>query len=131
MADVAGTATGLADPAKPDAERSAGLVLAALAVAGLVVSVMQTLALPLLPEFMRAFHTSVSAVTWVFTATLLAGAVATPARCSPPRPPPRTACATANDDRGSGPRWVGCTIRSAPGQLVIGRRQAARQKPGA
>ncbi len=39
---------------------------------------MQTLALPLLPEFMRAFHTSVSAVTWVFTATLLAGAVATP-----------------------------------------------------
>jgi MFS family permease len=39
---------------------------------------MQTLVLPLLPEFMRAFHTSVSAVTWVFTATLLAGAVATP-----------------------------------------------------
>jgi MFS family permease len=78
MADVAGTATGLADPAKPGAERSAGLVLTALAVAGLVVSVMQTLALPLLPEFMRAFHTSVSAVTWVFTATLLAGAVATP-----------------------------------------------------
>jgi MFS family permease len=78
MADVAPTVTGRGDPAAPDEERSAALVLTALAIAGLVVSVMQTLALPLLPEFMRAFHTSVSAVTWVFTATLLAGAVATP-----------------------------------------------------
>jgi MFS family permease len=34
--------------------------------------------LPLLPEFMRAFHTSLSEVTWVFTAALLASAVATP-----------------------------------------------------
>lgn len=57
---------------------SAGLTLFALAVAGLVVSVQQTLVLPLLPSLMRAFHTSVSSVTWVFTATLLAGAVATP-----------------------------------------------------
>ena len=78
MADVARTVTGRGDPAAPEEERSAALVLTALAIAGLVVSVMQTLALPLLPEFMRAFHTSVSAVTWVFTATLLAGAVATP-----------------------------------------------------
>ncbi len=78
MADVARTVTGRGDPAAPKEERSAALVLTALAIAGLVVSVMQTLALPLLPEFMRAFHTSVSAVTWVFTATLLAGAVATP-----------------------------------------------------
>jgi MFS family permease len=78
MADVARTVTGRGDPAAPDDDRSAALVLTALAIAGLVVSVMQTLALPLLPEFMRAFHTSVSAVTWVFTATLLAGAVATP-----------------------------------------------------
>ena len=78
MADVARTVTGRRDAAVPDGERPAALVLTALAVAGLVVSVMQTLALPLLPEFMRAFHTSVSAVTWVFTATLLAGAVATP-----------------------------------------------------
>jgi MFS family permease len=78
MADVARTVTGQRDSAGPDGERPAALVLTALAVAGLVVSVMQTLALPLLPEFMRAFHTSVSAVTWVFTATLLAGAVSTP-----------------------------------------------------
>ena len=55
-----------------------GTALVALSVAGAVVSLMQTLALPLLPEFMRAFHASVATVSWVFTAALLAGAVATP-----------------------------------------------------
>jgi len=44
----------------------------------MVVSVIQTMVLPLLPRLTAAFHTSVSAVTWVLTATLLAGAVATP-----------------------------------------------------
>ncbi|GAA1528419.1 MFS transporter [Actinomadura kijaniata] len=55
-----------------------GLTLVALATAGMVVSVQQTLVLPLLPRLMERFHTSVTAVTWVFTAALLAGAVATP-----------------------------------------------------
>jgi MFS family permease len=50
----------------------------ALGTAGLVVSMQQTLVLPLLPRLMGAFHTSVSTVAWVFTVTLLAGAVATP-----------------------------------------------------
>ncbi len=57
---------------------SGGLTLLALAVAGLVASLQQTLVLPLLPRLMQDFHASVSSVTWVFTATLLAGAVATP-----------------------------------------------------
>ncbi|BCB90756.1 MFS transporter [Phytohabitans suffuscus] len=57
---------------------SGGLTLMALAVAGLVVSLQQTLVLPLLPRLMRELDASVTAVTWVFTATLLAGAVATP-----------------------------------------------------
>ncbi|MEV5749357.1 MFS transporter [Actinoallomurus sp. NPDC052308] len=55
-----------------------GLTLLALATAGMVASVQQTLVLPLLPALMRHFDASVSAVTWVFTASLLAGAVATP-----------------------------------------------------
>ncbi|KAB2384689.1 MFS transporter [Actinomadura montaniterrae] len=55
-----------------------GLTLFALAIAGMVVSVQQTLVIPLLPELMSRFHVSVTAVTWVFTASLLAGAVATP-----------------------------------------------------
>ncbi|MFI0353688.1 MFS transporter [Actinomadura sp. 9N407] len=54
------------------------LILVALATAGLVVSVQQTLVIPLLPQLMETFQVSVTAVTWVFTASLLAGAVATP-----------------------------------------------------
>ena len=57
---------------------STGLTLLALSMAGMVASVQQTLVLPLLPQLMRHFHTSVGPVTWVFTASLLAGAVATP-----------------------------------------------------
>lgn len=70
-------------PVRPDAlalpaARSGTLTLLALALAGMVVSVMQTLVLPLLPSLAAAFHSSVSAVTWVLTSTLLAGAVGTP-----------------------------------------------------
>ncbi|RKS73346.1 MFS transporter [Actinomadura pelletieri DSM 43383] len=55
-----------------------GPTLLALAAAGMVVSVQQTLVLPLLPRFGRAFDAPITDVTWVFTASLLAGAVATP-----------------------------------------------------
>ncbi|MEU5880750.1 MFS transporter [Spirillospora sp. NPDC047279] len=55
-----------------------GLTLLALSVAGAVVSVQQTLVIPLLPRLMTLFDASVTSVTWVFTASLLAGAVATP-----------------------------------------------------
>ncbi|SEE87138.1 MFS transporter [Jiangella alba] len=65
---------------RPGARRTAtpGLTLLALGAAGLVVSLQQTLVLPLLPRLQQTFDTSVTAVSWVFTATLLAGAVATP-----------------------------------------------------
>src|SRR4051794_20863466 len=55
-----------------------GLTLFALSISGMVVSVQQTLVLPLLPQLMRHFNASVGPITWVFTASLLAGAVATP-----------------------------------------------------
>ncbi|TMQ89865.1 MFS transporter [Actinomadura soli] len=55
-----------------------GRTLLALAAAGMVVSVQQTLVLPLLPQLGRAFDAPITDVTWVFTASLLAGAVATP-----------------------------------------------------
>ncbi|MFA1537413.1 MFS transporter [Actinomadura monticuli] len=55
-----------------------GGTLLALAAAGMVVSVQQTLVLPLLPQFMVRFDAPITDVTWVFTASLLAGAVATP-----------------------------------------------------
>src|SRR5260370_39596125 len=64
------------DSAPPAAH--VGMPLLALATAGAVVSIQQTLVIPLLPRLMSIFHATVTDVTWVFTASLLAGAVATP-----------------------------------------------------
>ncbi|WP_119730640.1 MFS transporter [Thermomonospora amylolytica] len=70
VSDVTGGRTGTG--------RGMAAQLAALSAAGLVVSVQQTLVLPLLPRLMAAFDASVTAVTWVFTVSLLAGAITTP-----------------------------------------------------
>ncbi|MFG2090008.1 MULTISPECIES: MFS transporter [unclassified Spirillospora] len=61
----------------PDPGRT-GLTLVALAFAGMSVAVQQTLVLPMLPQLMDRFDAPITDVTWVFTASLLAGAVATP-----------------------------------------------------
>ena len=64
---------------RPDAEPGrTGRTLLALAFAGMAVAVQQTLVLPLLPQLMIRFDAPITDVTWVFTASLLAGAVATP-----------------------------------------------------
>ncbi|WP_306360567.1 MFS transporter [Nocardia sp. CC227C] len=55
-----------------------GMTLLALCAAGLVVSIQQTVVIPLLPRMIGQLHTDVSGVTWLFTAALLTGAVATP-----------------------------------------------------
>ncbi|HEX6473126.1 MAG TPA: MFS transporter [Streptosporangiaceae bacterium] len=73
-----GALEGRRSDARTPAAAGPGRTMLALATAGLVVSMQQTLVLPLLPRLTQTFHTSVSAVTWVFTVTLLAGAVATP-----------------------------------------------------
>ncbi|MFI7275465.1 MFS transporter [Streptomyces sp. NPDC049879] len=59
-------------------EGRAGAVIGALAAAGITVAVMQTLVVPLIPDLPALLDTSPSAASWVITATLLAGAVATP-----------------------------------------------------
>lgn len=71
------TAHTAAGPPAADPART-GRILLALAGAGMVVSVQQTLVLPLLPQLMVRFDAPITDVTWVFTASLLAGAVATP-----------------------------------------------------
>ncbi|WP_329062937.1 MFS transporter [Amycolatopsis sp. NBC_01480] len=63
---------------EPAAARRPNLVVAVLAFAGIVVSLMQTLVIPLIPQLPRLLHASPSDTTWAITATLLAGAVATP-----------------------------------------------------
>lgn len=61
----------------PTTPRS-GQVVAVLAAAGIVVSLMQTLVVPIIPELPTLLGTSAANASWAITATLLAGAVATP-----------------------------------------------------
>ncbi|WP_370181086.1 MFS transporter [Rhodococcus wratislaviensis] len=59
------------------AVRPGGLV-AVLAFTGIVAALMQTLVVPLIGDLPRLLDTTASNASWVITATLLAGAVATP-----------------------------------------------------
>ncbi|WP_433242086.1 MFS transporter [Streptosporangium sp. CA-135522] len=68
----------VAEPNTEQRGRQLWLTLLALSTAGMVVSVQQTVVIPLLPRLMVSFGVPVAEVTWVFTASLLAGAVATP-----------------------------------------------------
>ncbi|WP_405727343.1 MFS transporter [Streptomyces sp. NBC_00028] len=65
---------GTSSPARP----SAGAVVAVLAMAGIVVSLMQTLIIPIVPELPTFLDAPASDAAWAVTATLLAAAVATP-----------------------------------------------------
>lgn len=58
--------------------RGGGLLIAALAAAGISVSMMQTLVIPLIPQLPELLNTTASNASWAITATLLTGAVATP-----------------------------------------------------
>ncbi|MFD4526850.1 MFS transporter [Streptomyces sp. NPDC058470] len=58
--------------------RPSGAIVPVLAFAGIVVAVMQTLLVPVIKDLPELLGTSPSNATWVLTATLLAGAVATP-----------------------------------------------------
>ncbi|MFG2553872.1 MFS transporter [Streptomyces sp. NPDC048581] len=53
-------------------------VVAVLALAGIVVSLMQTLVIPIVPELPKLLDADASDTAWAVTATLLAAAVATP-----------------------------------------------------
>ncbi|WP_340378003.1 MFS transporter [Streptomyces sp. SS7] len=65
-------APGTSAPPRPNA------VVAVLALAGIVVSLMQTLVIPIVPELPRLLDAPASDTAWAVTATLLAAAVATP-----------------------------------------------------
>ncbi|MDI9930774.1 MFS transporter [Rhodococcus sp. IEGM 1354] len=54
------------------------VVVAVLALTGIVVSLMQTLIIPLIPQLPALLHASAADTAWAVTATLLAGAVAVP-----------------------------------------------------
>ena len=54
------------------------LVIGVLSCAGMTVSLMQTVLLPLIPELPGLLHVTTDDASWLITATLLASAVATP-----------------------------------------------------
>ncbi|MDQ1042794.1 MFS transporter [Streptomyces sp. V4I2] len=61
-----------------DAPPRSNAVVAVLAFAGIVVSLMQTLVIPIVPDLPRLLDAPASDTAWAVTATLLAAAVATP-----------------------------------------------------
>lgn len=67
-----------AAPATPTRRGGGGLVIAVLALCGTVVSLQQTMVLPLVPDLPDLIGTSAGNASWMITATLVAGAVATP-----------------------------------------------------
>ncbi len=73
-ADASSTVSGPGDRRGP----APALLIATLGMVGVVVSLMQTLVIPIIPSLPALLHTSASNASWVVTATLLAGAVATP-----------------------------------------------------
>ncbi|TQF75275.1 MFS transporter [Rhodococcus spelaei] len=54
------------------------MIVATLSVTGVVVALQQTLVVPILPDFSVALGVSPTTTSWLVTATLLTGAVATP-----------------------------------------------------
>ncbi|QHC24093.1 MFS transporter [Streptomyces sp. GS7] len=66
------------DPGRDAHPRAGGGIVPVLAFAGIVVAVMQTLLVPVIKDLPTLLNTAASNATWVMTATLLAGAVATP-----------------------------------------------------
>src|SRR5699024_9082219 len=71
------SAVGPASPTHPSPPVRPGPVIAALAAGGVLVSLAQTLIIPLITQLPQIFNTSANA-SWIITVTLLAGAVSTP-----------------------------------------------------
>lgn len=74
--------TVLTSSERPATEAAAGIssrrLVAVLASAGIVVSLMQSIVIPLVPELPLLLHSTASNTSWAITVTLLAAAVATP-----------------------------------------------------
>lgn len=73
-----------ATPPRPDTSTetrrgvSTGLIITVLGLCGTLVSLQQTLVLPLLPDFPDILDTTTDNASWLITITLLTGAVGTP-----------------------------------------------------
>ncbi|MEV3905853.1 MFS transporter [Mycobacterium sp. NPDC050551] len=86
--------------------RHPGIIVAVLAAAGISVSLMQTLVIPLIPELPTLLDTSASNASWAITATLLTAAVATPV------------FGRLGDMHGPKPILIICTVLLTIGSLI-------------
>ncbi|MDO3636226.1 MFS transporter [Mycolicibacterium arseniciresistens] len=86
--------------------RHPGIIVAVLAAAGISVSLMQTLVIPLIPELPTLLNTSASNASWAITATLLTAAVATPV------------FGRLGDMHGPKPILIICTVLLTIGSLI-------------
>lgn len=66
------------EPATARRQVSTGLIIAVLGLCGTLVSLQQTLVLPLLPDFPKILGTTPENASWLVTVTLLTSAVGTP-----------------------------------------------------
>src|SRR5512134_2603512 len=66
------------NPTETERARGTHSVAGSLAFGVAVIALMQTMSIPLLPVMAEAFDTSIAAVSWVATATLIVGAAANP-----------------------------------------------------
>ncbi|XVQ07441.1 MFS transporter [Spirillospora sp. CA-255316] len=89
-----------------------GAIVGVLSCAGIVAALMQTLVLPLIGELPRLLNTSPSDASWVLTATLLAGAVATPV------------VGRMGDLYGKRRVLLGCVVLLAAGAIVSGMAES-------
>lgn len=65
-------------PVSPVPARAVTPIIVTLSLGGLIVALMQTVAVPLLPSAPTLLHTSAASASWLVTATLIAGCVAHP-----------------------------------------------------
>ncbi|MFD4176156.1 MFS transporter [Streptomyces anulatus] len=65
-------------PARDDRAMGSGTVTAVITLSCVVISLMQTLIVPIIPKLPQLLHTGAANASWAITATLLAAAVVTP-----------------------------------------------------
>jgi MFS family permease len=89
-----------------------GVLIAVLSAAGISVSLMQTLIIPLIPQLPKLLNTSPSNASWAITATLLTAAVATPV------------FGRLGDMYGPKPLLIACAVLLTAGSLVAAMTSA-------
>ena len=107
---VGGRASGL--ESQPSSSPHPSVLIAVLSAAGISVSLMQTLIIPLIPQLPKLLNTSPSNASWAITATLLTAAVAQPV------------FGRLGDMYGPKPMLITCAVLLTAGSLIAAMTSA-------